>query len=272
MKPVSRLFLPSPAVAGCLFVGVFRDIRGANLAEADRINHFPASPVVAVTQVISGSLQLLPIGHQTPVAAEPLPPLFVKGPQDTPTSSLSGSDTAALTVGFYHDAWLAIGGSADYREVPDSIAAAISVFADHTNPARGWDAFCSALTPLWEATRPSPWGGTSSIADWTQAVMTRAALSNSGRSLRSLERRLKRASGQTRRTLVFFETFESLRHVVKDDPNAPLAEIAAEAGYADQSHMGRAVRRATSFSPARLNRAIETEEAFWCYRLLGEQL
>ena len=44
-----------------------------------------------------------------------------------------------------------------------------------------------------------------------------------------------------------------------------------EGGFADQSHMGRAVRRATGFSPARLNRMIESEESFWCYRLLGQR-
>ena len=47
--------------------------------------------------------------------------------------------------------------------------------------------------------------------------------------------------------------------------------LAGDAGYSDQSHMGRAVRRATGFSPARLNRMIESEESFWCYRLLGQR-
>jgi len=36
------------------------------------------------------------------------------------------------------------------------------------------------------------------------------------------------------------------------------------------SHMGRVVRQTTGYSPAQLNRLIETDEAFWCYRLLGE--
>ncbi len=62
-----------------------------------------------------------------------------------------------------------------------------------------------------------------------------------------------------------------LRHVAQNSAGGPLSEIAIDAGYADQSHMGRAVRRATGFSPARLNRAIENEEAFWCYRLFGER-
>lgn len=49
-----------------------------------------------------------------------------------------------------------------------------------------------------------------------------------------------------------------------------LSERLAEAGFSDQSHVGRAVRRTTGFSPAKLNRLIQREEAFWCDRLLGE--
>jgi len=55
------------------------------------------------------------------------------------------------------------------------------------------------------------------------------------------------------------------------EPTATPAELAAEAGFADQSHLGRALKRATGFSPVSLNRKIATEEPFWCYRLLGER-
>jgi AraC-like DNA-binding protein len=82
---------------------------------------------------------------------------------------------------------------------------------------------------------------------------------------------LKRLSGHSRRTLEFHSSFENLHQVSRRHAVEPLAEIATEAGYSDQSHMGRTVRRATGFLPAYLNRAIETQEAFWCYRLLGER-
>ena len=54
-------------------------------------------------------------------------------------------------------------------------------------------------------------------------------------------------------------------------PDANPAQIALDAHFSDQSHMGRAVKRATGFSPAHLNTLTETNEAFWCYRLLGER-
>lgn len=51
-----------------------------------------------------------------------------------------------------------------------------------------------------------------------------------------------------------------------------LAGLAGDLGFADQSHMGREVRRLTGLSPARLNGLIATHEAFWFYRLLDESL
>jgi AraC-like DNA-binding protein len=119
--------------------------------------------------------------------------------------------------------------------------------------------------------RPPGFDRVTGVADWTRSVVARVAVSGPGRSVRSIERRLRRASGKSRRTLDFFGTFDRLHAISRAAPDRPLAEIALDAGYSDQSHMGRAVRRATGFSPARLNRAIETEEAFWCYRLLGER-
>jgi AraC-like DNA-binding protein len=45
------------------------------------------------------------------------------------------------------------------------------------------------------------------------------------------------------------------------------ADVAADNGYADQSHLCRATRRITGFSPETLREGIEREEAFWAYRL-----
>jgi AraC-like DNA-binding protein len=50
-----------------------------------------------------------------------------------------------------------------------------------------------------------------------------------------------------------------------------LAQLAADAGFADQSHMTRHVRRETGFTPEQLRELIETDETFWCYRLVAER-
>jgi len=49
-------------------------------------------------------------------------------------------------------------------------------------------------------------------------------------------------------------------------PRVNWAGIAAEAGYADQSHLCRELRRYTGFSPQQLWRGVPKEEDLWVYR------
>ena len=153
------------------------------------------------------------------------------------------------------------------------LQSAFDVSEDDAN--LGWQRFCETLLPVWRASHPGSilpaWTGTTRLVDWSRALVTRAAVAGPGRSVRALERRLKRWSGQTQRSLQFYASFERLHQLSTEAKGIPLAGLALEAGYSDQSHMGRAVRRATGFSPSELNRLIENEEPFWCYRLLGER-
>lgn len=258
------------ALAGCVFAAIYRDTRGASLSHRDRFNHFPASPMVSVTRVLHGSLHIMAQGDLLPAAGGE-PSTVVMGPQDGPVTSWSPGEIRAVSVGIFHDAWLRMGGDTGFRHVPPGLVLALDKFAPAGEPEVGWQMFCSALTDDWLRKRPRTWKDALGLGDWAQAVMIRAMTSTSGRSLRSLERRLKRTSGQTRRTLDFYTTFENLQKVAQEHPNAALADIAYAAGFSDQSHMGRAVRRATGLTPAQLNKAVQTDEAFWCYRLLGER-
>ncbi len=262
MPPISRLFLPPSDIRGSLFAGIYRDTCGCDLSDADRYNHFPASPLVSVSLVLAGELYL-----QIGETRTRLPRLSVLGPKDTPSTSWSPGGVVALTVGMYFDAWQSLGGDPDFGNIPEPIREAMAAFAADT-PEKGWEGFCTTLaasTPV----RKSP--GIHSITDWVRSSLTHAALTGRGQSLRSLERRVRRMTGQNRRALDFYAAFEQLHRISRENATAPLSEIAFEAGYADQSHMGRAVRRATGFTPAQLNHAIATEEPFWCYRLLGER-
>lgn len=273
MPPISKLFLPPPDLAGCLMAGIYRDTRGANLSDTDRMNHFPASPLVAITLVQQGSLHMLPAGTgwqdagQTP----PLPRKSVIPPLDVPVTSWAQGDVVALTVGVYPDAWRALGGDDACSTLPLVLDEAIEHFDNAGTAAEGWDALCDMLENAWHAARSDIWRPVARISDWSTALAARAALSGAGRSLRSIERKIKRYTGQTQRSLNFYSNIELLHEQSQRSAGQSLAEIAIQAGYSDQSHMGRSLRRATGFSPARLNKAIETEEPFWCYRLLGER-
>lgn len=76
----------------------------------------------------------------------------------------------------------------------------------------------------------------------------------------------------TRRSLLLHARAERRLLARQATPDQSIAEAALAAGYADQSHMGRDIRRLTGFSPARIGILIATEEAFWCYRLLARGL
>ena len=45
------------------------------------------------------------------------------------------------------------------------------------------------------------------------------------------------------------------------------ADVAADNGFADQSHLCRVTRRVTGFSPEELRQRMRSELAFWPYRL-----
>lgn len=271
-KPVAKLLLPPPPLSGCLFAAIYRDTRGTTLPDPDRVNHFPASPIVTVTLVRSGQLLILPAGSSWENARdlEAMQRISVTPPSDTPISSWAPGEVDVISIGIYPDAWVQLGGDTSFQQLPQRIAEAMDAFAAHDDPETGWAEFNAALEQTWVANRSSR-PGIASLPDWVRGLMARTVASGRGKSLRSLERRLRRFSGQTKRALDFYASFDNLHRVAHQNPKTPLAGIAAEAGYSDQSHMGRAVRRATGFSPARLNRMIKADEAFWCYRILGER-
>lgn len=116
MATVSKLFIAPTALAGCLFALIYRETRGAALADEDRRNFFPASPLVSVTKVLCGTVYI--DGVEVPMNGNRC---FAIGPQTNPTSSWSPDVVTAVTVGFFHDAWLQLGGTREYSTVPSSI-------------------------------------------------------------------------------------------------------------------------------------------------------
>ncbi|WP_296949033.1 helix-turn-helix domain-containing protein [uncultured Massilia sp.] len=69
-------------------------------------------------------------------------------------------------------------------------------------------------------------------------------------TVRTLERRFKRASGRTVKDVSSLVRFEQARNRLWTDPDTPLAALAQELGYADQSHLNRAFRRYAGMTPA----------------------
>ena len=272
--PSAALFLPPRHLSGCFYAAIHRDTRGMGLAGKDRYNHFPASPLMSVTVLRHGELFLVPRAYEGPNNGthRRLTEVSAMPPTHAPTTSWSPNEVEAITIGFFPDAWLHLGGDTALGGlIPDKLMPPLTELRTAQDIGARWSSFCDHLGTVWAQARPDRTPGIRDLSDWARAVIARAAISRRGASIRSFTRQLKRLSGHSKQTLAFYAAFENLHRIRIESGNASLAEIAADAGYADQSHMGRAVRRATGFSPAELNRAIDTQEAFWCYRLLGER-
>jgi AraC-like DNA-binding protein len=274
----SLLLYPPKQLAGCIAAGIFRDTRNTSLSDMDRFNYFPASPLISVTYVIDGEIRLVGKADSLDDAKQAIPiaPQSITLPCSQPIISWSPAPVTALTLAFYPDAWQKLGYDLEADIVPADLASALSCFHACLNPDRCWAEFGQSFSPHWNKARNvsgSPhWAGSDRLADWSRYHLGRLSLvSAAGRSIRTIERQIKRMSGQTKQSLNFYSAIEDLHKLTVISPENSLADIAVEAGFSDQSHMGRAVRRATGFSPAKLNQLIETEEPFWCYRLLGER-
>ena len=130
------------------------------------------------------------------------------------------------------------------------------------------------LEPLWQRARPPGHAASHMLADWSRALAIRAATSDTGRSIRQIERRIRSWAGQSLRDI---RNNARAEHVFatatanRNNPDVTLAQLAVYAGFADQSHMTRHVRSETGFTPVQLRELIEHDEAFWAYRLAAER-
>ncbi len=283
----AALLLPRPALAGCLYVAILRDTRAQTLTDEARFNFFPASPLCSVTWFFEGESRLVagPPVFEGGAEGEPMLTRAFTGPQTRPTVSWNPGPVHALTMGLYPEAWRLLARDHDAAIVDTNTsleAVAGDAFLDACAALDGpgtvrvrWATFQELLEPVWQRVRPDRSSGGGRLQDWTRAIAARAVTSGPGRSARQVQRRIRGWTGQSLRDLEAFARTERLfgkALTARSSGEVDLARLATEAGFSDQSHMGRHVRRVTGLPPARLNALIRDHEAFWAYRLLGERL
>jgi len=83
---------------------------------------------------------------------------------------------------------------------------------------------------------------------------------------RTLRRRCHDIFGYGPKTLDRILRFQRFLQLARARGTAGMAAVAAEAGYADQSHLCRELRRYTGLSPQQLWRCMPNDEALWVYR------
>jgi AraC-like DNA-binding protein len=271
--PTARLITPRRSLAACVRAYVTRDTVGANLTPLQRFNHVPASPACAVTWFVQGSAQWVQGGM-------PAGPVVVCGPKSLPATSCNPGPVRVFTMLVMPDALRMLTGFDAGAQVNRSMAAdavfdsdwmamlhAVLAAANDETRVRLIEDF---MEPRWQAARGETWPGARSFHDWTQSLAMRAAVSHIGRSLRQADRRIRSWAGMPLRTLHGLARVErSFLEAQSAHAQGRLnwAEVALDAGYADQSHMCRESKRVTGSSPQRLLRRVEEDEAFWIYRL-----
>jgi AraC-like DNA-binding protein len=280
---VNRLWMPRLALGGCVRVIIGRDTRGAALAQGQRFNHYPATPLSTLTWWLSGTSERLAPGAPADLASprtRPTADILFGGPQSHPTVTWNPGAVHTLTLVLAPDAvrlltgldpGTCIGRWAAASEVlpPDWLDMCRGVMNAPDDDARV-RLMQDFLEPRWHAARPPSGFGFAHTRDWVQALALRAGMSATGRSVRQVERRIKQWTGQPLRELrgagrseqAFFEAV-----LAQGESRLQWADVAATAGYSDQSHLCRETRRVSGFAPEELRRRIREDESFWPYRI-----
>ena len=96
------------------------------------------------------------------------------------------------------------------------------------------------------------------LGEWLRGLAGRAVLSGAGQGLRQVQRRIKAWTGQSHRDLQRYSRVEDAMARMsahRRDGGIDWAGLAGGAGFADQSHLGREVRRVTGCRPRAWRRA-----------------
>ena len=284
--PSGQLWLPRASLSACVRGALVRSTLGFALSDEQRINRFPASPLCSLNWWFEGCGEVLVAeGDAMPgarAAREPMPGRWVlAGPQTRPVSSWCPGPAHGMMVLFMPDALHLLTG-VEPSALTDRFVDAQSVLP------RDWLDLCDAvqrlpgdaerlacledfLEPRWQACRPALPLRAQHYADWAMHLAQRAAMSAPGRSLRQLERRIKRWAGLPLRELRGFgraeQAFFDAAAAVEVQGGVSWAAVAANAGFSDQPHLCRVTRRITGYTPQALYEGMQRDEAFWAYRV-----
>ncbi|HRL24251.1 MAG TPA: hypothetical protein PLT84_05610 [Brevundimonas diminuta] len=242
-------------------MAVERDTRGLPLADEQRFNCYPATPFPSISWIFEGELHL---AADRPAVAQgrlgrPLLRVVFAGPHRRPVASWSPGAVHALTVSFYPEA---LGRVLDIplERCLDVILPLEAVMSGAAltcllNIERGPEPFSrvQSIVSTWPSGRPVEPSGVD-VRAWLFMICARAALSPDGEGARQVQRRIKGWTGQSRRDLQLYERVEAAAlHGLAGERETPpdLAAAAIDAGFSDQSHLGREVLRMKALSSPR---------------------
>lgn len=284
-QPVHEsLYLAPPGLEGAVAAIICRDIRGLEFNDAQRLTHFPASPLLSLSwfqdfdvgQVVthSGGPRWKPFGSD----------VILGGSQSRPMVSWSPSAGRGCMVCFTADVARSLFGL-DPAQLHDRVLPArnllgaewlpfLNALREAEDDAAGLQVLTQYLAPRWQQVCR----GESSIASlrrigrhWVERLAWQAHEWRNTHSPRQVERRVKAYSGRSLREWQSLTRTEGLffaaRACHEAGQSLDWAAMAQDEGFADQAHMSRESKRITGFPPGEFVRRFIEDESFWLYRL-----
>jgi len=277
MLPISKFIVPRRSLASCVRAIVVRSTVGCELAEAQRLNRYPATEFPSLfLQILGESAMVEP---WAPELVCPEGGALLSGGQARPTVSGNPGPAHFMTVLFFPDAlhrltgidmstivdqFLPLDGllGAEWLQLAQCMVAAKS---DEERVAM----LEEFLEPRWQTVRG---GGAidGAVGDWVRRLEAQAAAAGIGRSVRMAERRVREWAGQPlrrlRRSYRAEQSFIAAREAALKG-KVSLGDVAQVGGYSDQSHMNREAREITGLSPGEILRRLQDDETYWIYRI-----
>ena len=255
---------------------VVRDTRGCELAEHERFNRFPANPYCCITWMIEGEVEL--VAHGASTRGEVLPRQFVHGCQTRPCVSRNQGDRHSFCAVFHADAFRALFG-VDLSTIQDAFVDATQVLPPHgAELVRAVaeapdDAARRRIVDAFLAAHATPLGSSAWVR--LRRMGVNVGLRVAGRLLgvgpRQVQRLARREGGMNvpglSRLWRAERSLRKIRQALDRGHAIDWAEHAADAGYADQSHLVRDCKEISGRTPTQILHQAKHDEADWVYRL-----
>ncbi|WP_299793741.1 AraC family transcriptional regulator [Ramlibacter sp.] len=279
----AHLRVASPGLQGAVLCAISRDF-GTALSAAQRLTHLPATPFIGLCcfqGCAAGLVQHTAVGPQwRPFAADAM----IFGSQSLPTVCWCAKPGRAVLVLFTADVARHLFGldptalhetfEAAHEALHESWWPLLAALQSAPDDATTLAALDHHLAARWQVLRGAP-GSTPSIRQigrhWLERLALQAGQWSRTHSARQVERRIKSMSGRSLREWQTLVRAEGAFHLARDRWQAgqpfDWAGIAVDEGFADQSHLVRAAKRITGFSPTAFAERYIADESFWLYRL-----
>ena len=274
--PLAMMRAPAARWSDHLLMMVVRDTRGCALQTHERLNRFPANPYCCITWMLEGRVELIAQGDAA--REQLLPKTFVHGCQTRPCVSRNLGDRHSFCAVFHPDAFHALFGL-DLTSIQDAFAEASQVLPAHgvrlvhavanaCDDAERHRIIEAFLAERATALQSSPWRR---LRRMGCNIGLRMASSLLAVGPRQVQRLASRQAGMNLPGLSRLwrgeRSLHRAREVLRRRERVDWAAHAAEAGYADQSHLVRDCKAISGRTPAQMAVQAAKDEADWVYRL-----